>query len=217
MRFLVATALAVASPVTAQSISAEDEAEWANAGLAKIQPGPNRYFYSAYTGGCPAPTPQCREKAYLVAGDMVVAYETKGRYTRVEFVNVRGRSRSGWVESAGLAKVVIKPIGWVGSWRGTEQSIEIKPTRAAGQFQASGDATWGTGDPDRVARGGVHIGAFSGKIVPEDGRAIMVEEGDSNGCLVKLRLLGPYLLATDNGSCGGVNVRFYGALRKSGR
>jgi hypothetical protein len=212
--WLLALCIMMPQHVAAQAISAEDEAEWSGAKLAKILPGPNRYFYNAYADGCPVPTLKCRDKAYLVAGDMVVALETKGRFTRVEFVNAKGRSRSGWIENAGLG--MAPPIfgGWAGLWRGTEQSITIKPTRKTGLFRASGDATWGAGDPDRVARGGVHIGSFSGDIMPENGQAALSDDGDSNGCQIKLRLLGPYLLVTDNLQCGGMNVRFYGALRK---
>ena len=35
-----------------------------------------------------------------------------------------------------------------------------------------------------------------------------------DACTVTLRLLGPYLVASDNGGCGGMNVHFTGVYRR---
>jgi hypothetical protein len=166
---------------------------------------------------CPSPKPKCKLKAYVVAGDVLVAYEVAGHYSRVEFVSAKGRSYIGWLENEGLLAVPASPAVWTGSWQATEHTIAITTTRKSGQFRASGDATWGAGDPDRVARGGVNMGQFAGNFVPAKDRATVEESGDSNGCRVKLRLLGPYLVTSDNLNCGGHNVSFSGALRKTGR
>ena len=38
---------------------------------------------------------------------------------------------------------------------------------------------------------------------------------DDNDCVVELTLLGKFLVVTDNGNCGGMNVRFVNVYTKS--
>ncbi len=214
--FLCATlGLALAGPALAENEEALANLEQAR--LVQVRPGPSRYFYSAYETGCPAPKPKCRQKAYVVAGDLLVAYETVGAYTNVDYVSVKGRSFGGWIESGGLIAAQVPTSSWLGTWQGTEQSIVITPTRKSGQFRAHGTATWGAEDPDRVERGGVHTGSVDASFTPASGRATLTEGSGEYGCVVKLRLLGPYLATADNLNCGGLNVSFSGALRRAGR
>ena len=41
------------------------------------------------------------------------------------------------------------------------------------------------------------------------------EAGDDLDCRARMRLIGPYLLVADNGQCGGLNVSFSGAYRRT--
>jgi hypothetical protein len=219
---LGAICIVIAAPAAAQSLDDIDRDY-----LVQVRPGPKRYFYQDYDDGCPAVTAKCRRPAYVLPGDLLVASEEKGGLTNVEFVNARGTASWGWVEAAGLVRVPAPRAGaWLGNWSRTEADIEFKPGRRAGRLLVHGDATWGMSDPERVKRGGVNLGEFDGEIGVTGDRVIFVSGDvvvagappatgdDEYDCRVRLRLLGPYLLAKDNNHCGGNNVSFSGVYRK---
>lgn len=199
---------------------AHAEGRQATTPLMQVKPGAKPYFIAgAEIDGCPGLAAKCRRKAYLVAGDIVVAGDTKGPFTFVEFVSAAGRNSMGWIATSTLTgfKAAPQPLSaWLGRWSGTEEDITITPTRKQGLLHAEGNALWGTGDPERVKNGGVHMGEFKGDFTPANGTAEIVDS-DSADCRVTLTLLGPYLLTEDNNQCGGVNVSFNRALRKMGR
>jgi len=207
------------------ALPAQAQTRIEDAYLVQVQPGAKRYFYDEYEDGCPAVTAKCRHAAYVVAGDLLVASEAKRGFTNVRFVNARGRSSWGWIETAGLKRIAPPPPGtgaWLGDWRWAEAHIAIKGTRRAGRLAVHGEATWGSFDPERVKRGGINLGELDGAITVAGGR-VTAASGDvvlgplsdePGDCNVRLRLLGPYLLVEDNNGCGGHNVTFSGAYRK---
>ena len=199
-------------PVSAFADSIDPD--WARGTLVKVRTGSTRYFYSGSETGCPSLTAKCKRMAYLVPGDLIVAYQRQGPFTRVEYVNAAGRTTWGYLETAALEPARVKPAAWAGAWRGTEHSIRIFPTRVPGRFRVTGEATWGRSDPERVRNGGVNEGSFEGFITPGANGANLSEGDGELACRVKLRLLGPYLLVTDNLNCGGLNVSFRGVYRK---
>lgn len=195
--------------------------------------------------GCPSLRADCRDKAYVVAGDALVITATRAGLSCVAYADAKGGGRLGWMASAAITAfdAPTQPLAaWQGQWRAPEQRIDIGPAPRTGHLRVIGDATWGASDPERVARGGVNVGDIAGDVVPVDGRAgfaiggpdakgvavkgslgedvisIPYEAGGENDCRVALRLLGPYLLAKDNNLCGGMNVSFsgvYGRLSPS--
>jgi hypothetical protein len=221
MKCMLAALMLGALALPAQAQTTIDDAY-----LVQVQPGPKRYFYDEYEDGCPALTAKCRHAAYVVAGDLLVASEAKGAFTNVRFVNARGRASWGWIETAGLKRLDPPPPGpgaWLGDWRWAESDIEISATRRAGRLAVHGDATWGSFDPERVKRGGINTGEMEGAITVAGGR-ITAASGDvvlgplseaPGDCNVRLRMLGPYLVAQDNSGCGGHNVTFSGVYRKT--
>ncbi|ATY33189.1 hypothetical protein [Sphingomonas psychrotolerans] len=199
----------------------------ADAWLVQVKPGAKLYFFDDVEGAKPRPS-----RAYVVAGDMLVASGTSGGFTSVTFVTPTGRTRGGWLDSAGLVRIAAGK-NWQGVWKAWESEIEVAPGRIRGTLHIEGSATWGAHDPQRVAIGGVHVGEFAVDAQGSGDRiAFSVDEGAESGtmargfddapeetyrCRVQLRLLGPYLLARDNGVCGGANVSFTGTYRLSGR
>ncbi len=186
--------------------------------LVQVKPGPKRYFYLGDEArrGCPARLPACRRKAYVVPGDQLVATEARGPFTRVVHV-APGRTdpTQGWIESDALLPIAppaAKPGSWLGKWAAWDNKIEIKRGARPGTLRISGTALWGGRDPERVARGGVHVGEIDGD-APLRGETVVHDYRDT-GCEVRLKLLGPYLLAEDNGLCGGANVSFGGVYRR---
>jgi hypothetical protein len=189
--------------------------------LVQVAPGAKRYFYSGgEKRGCPAPAVACRRKAFVLPGDLLVATESKGGFTQVTYV-APGHSdpTKGWIETAGLsarATPVPRPQSWIGSWSSWDETIQIAAGKRRGTLKVSGSALWGGRDPERVARGGVHIGEIDGEVpAPRSDRLNYTDdETDADSCHVAMRLLGPYLLVEDNNRCGGANVSFAGVYRR---
>lgn len=169
---------------------------------------------------CPGPSPACRAAAYLMPGDVVLTLPGpfKG-YVCGWFVNGKGIATSGWLASAPLQPVTLRPedeAGWIGTWKRIEASIRIARGKD-GALAAEGEATFGAFDKARVARGAVNMGDFSGRL-RRTGDAAFVADDDvasfeaapKESCAVRMRRAGPYLLVEDNRACGGMNVSFSG-------
>jgi hypothetical protein len=197
----------------------------AEAWLVQVKPGAKLYFYDDVEGAKRRPG-----KAYVVAGDTLVATGTSGAFTAVTFVTAAGRTRGGWLDSAGLTRIAAGK-NWQGIWKAWESEIQLAPGRIHGTLHVEGSASWGAHDPERVARGAVHVGAFAVDAGTAGDRIAFSVDESADGttarpfndapeeeyrCRVQLRLLGPYLLAHDNNMCGGANVSFTGTYRLSG-
>jgi hypothetical protein len=161
--------------------------------------------------GRPCDRPACVQKAYVVAGDVVVTGHRVGGFVCVLYPNKLGGTE-GWLPAtalAPLAPVPLKPGDWSGVWlRDTDTSLTLRAAGAA--VAVKGDAVWyGLGD-------NVHTGEVNGRGVPRGDtlQALDVEDPDPEGCAPVLRRLGPYLVAFDRKRCGGVNVNFIGVFRR---
>jgi hypothetical protein len=178
--------------------------------------------------GCPSTAPECRDRAYLVPGDQVIVSQAQGDLACASYVNPKGLVRAGWLPRTALANAPdqtgTRLEDWVGRWRAPEQSLVIREATAAGTLKIQGEATFGALSPDWVNRGAVNTGSIEAVAKPEGSSlaftmgpnaTLPYDQGGETDCRVRLRLLGPFLLAEDNGSCGGLNVSFSGAYRKS--
>ncbi|WP_294536213.1 hypothetical protein [uncultured Rhodoblastus sp.] len=171
---------------------------------------------------CPSVEPGCRDKAFLVARDLVVIGRRLDEFVCADYWTAKS-ARSGWLPAIALApaKVSVNPADWSGDW--TRVEAEIKIINTGGVLKAQGSATYGALDPDRVKRGGVNLGEFSGPLVLADGQATFADKDvdpskpDSFGCRVRLALAGDSLFVQDNGQCGGANVSFTGLYRRAGK
>jgi hypothetical protein len=179
--------------------------------------------------GCPSAEVECRGKSYLVPGNRVVLSRTNGAFVCVDFADTRGVPRLGWVLASAVDHEPAAPVtlaDWFGVWTEVEAKITLKPSSKAGMLSISGDAIWGSLDPERVKAGAVHIGSIEGIAAPEgaalsfamgaNGATLPVDKGEEGDCKVWMRRLGPYLPVSDNNNCGGMNVSFSGLYKKSG-
>lgn len=100
----------------------------------------------------------------------------------------------------------LDPDFLVGQWRRDEASrIRIAGAGLAG-LRASGSGVW-------RGRGTINEGEFLADFRVGADTTATIRDG---GCAVTLERRGPYLLANDNGRCGGNNVRFVGIYIKRG-
>nr|WP_318284424.1 MULTISPECIES: hypothetical protein [unclassified Methylobacterium] len=177
--------------------------------------------------GCPDGIAECRERAYLVAGDPVILGERRGGYVCASYRGTKGNlARTGWLPAEAVANEATAPVAlddWLGTWTQAEGRIAVKRGDKPGTLSVTGDATWGMGDPERVKRGGVHLGEIAGTVTPAgDGASfamgesgtLPVAKGSADDCKVWLRRLGPWLVVEDNLACGGMNVTFRGVYRR---
>ncbi|MGO8740307.1 hypothetical protein [Rhodoblastus sp.] len=164
---------------------------------------------------CPSAAPQCQDKAFLVPGDLVVLGARQGDFVCAEYDNGKG-SRGGWlpVSALGPAPLENDPAAWLGAWKRVEADITIE--QAKDGLKASGEATYGSRNPERVKRGAVNFGSFSGPLALKDGQGRIVDDDPVSGCNLKLARADDFLFVRDNMQCGGMNVIFSGVYRRGG-
>lgn len=214
-RLMIATA-AVMAPMclSAQTYYSGDVALLDKYSAAKVI-APGKTYFVADSDKCPAATAACRTKAYVVAGDEILINDRRGDYITASFVNARGRLTSGWLPAQAVSAT---PRGaaadWLGGWRRDEAEITIDRATQPGWLKFSGNATWGTHDPARRAKGAINYGGFGGEAAPDGDRVTYTGQDAGDECKVTLRLLGSYMIAADNLQCGGLNVTFSGIYRR---
>lgn len=177
--------------------------------------------------GCPGADPACREKAFVVAGDAVILGAARPGYVCATYVGRSGAVRAGWLPASAVERApepAPGPTDWTGTWSAPEQTLAIRPGKAAGTLSVKGDATYGALDPDRVRRGAVNLGTVEGTTAPSGASlaftmgnkgTLPFAAGESGDCRIRLRLLPPFLLAEDNTNCGGMNVSFTTVYRRT--
>ena len=181
-------------------------------GLARVkgEKGARVYFHGEEEG-CPGPAAKCRQKAYLVPGDEVVTSRTFGDWVCAWYQPARGRETVGWLSAESLAAVAAAesaPLAsWLGTWGFYDNEVRLSRGPRADVLSVSGSATWVGVNP-----GNVHVGEVSGGGTPV-GNVLTLGE-DPEDCQATLRLVGPYLVVSDNKQCGGVNVTFDGVYRR---
>jgi hypothetical protein len=162
--------------------------------------------------GCPGTAAKCRQKAYLLAGDEVIVSRSFGDWRCAWYQPARGAETVGWLpaDRLGLSGPAAgAPLAaWLGAWAFYDNALRVTRGRTAGALRVEGDATWVGVNP-----GNVHVGEVSGEAAPA-GNTLTVGGGEDD-CRLTLRLIGSYLLASDNRQCGGLNVSFDGVYRKS--
>ena len=213
---VAALALGLAAPLCAQTYQ-EDDLARLDSTLAQVKPGMRADFETGnWRYGCQSEIEaRCRRKTYVIGGDIVLVGQSRGSKVRAAYTNGK-RMTLDWLPRAALVAIPTPATtlaSWRGSWsRDDESRIEIHPDKRPGRLKVAGETVWGSHDPERVKRGGVHLGDFSETAAPIGSRLSIADVDDI--CHVQLRLIGPYLVVVDNQQCGGANVSFSGVYRK---
>jgi len=108
-------------------------------------------------------------------GDEVLTGATDGPYVCALFKSQRGTETTGWLPRTALE--VVSPQAaparqWDGTWR-RDRDARITIKSDDDEVSVSGDAVWGSHDPQRVRRGGIHVGVLNGKGRPR-GRTLAI-------------------------------------------
>lgn len=168
------------------------------------------YFYGD-DDDCPKPDAKCRQKTYVVGGDALLVSRNFGDWACAWYTTAKGGDTVGWIPSKQLSITEVDtnpPLArWLGAWELYRDSLDIKRGAKAGRLRVEGHATWQGVNP-----GNVHVGEINAEAAPA-GNTLALDEGDGV-CKMTLRLIGDFLVADDNGDCGGVNVSFDGVYRR---
>lgn len=208
-------ALADEQPKVEQECLSYDSA-YENAPLfvVKSDLGAERAYLYKQTQLCPKDKPcGSRQKAYLVSGDVVFAGPLNRGFRCVYYGSSNGKIVAGFIPAENL-KAIAEDNGMsidflIGTWKYESNSIEIKAS-AAGKVSGDGQAYYQTAET-------VNEGSFSAQAPLAAGQKELVfkEGNDESSCVVKLHRRGPYLVASDNNNCGGLNVSFSGIYTKA--
>ena len=155
-----------------------------------------------------------RQKVYLIGGDAVFAGPPNRGFRCAYYGSSRGKIIAGFIPIENL-KPLAEDNGLsidfvIGKWNYENDSIEIKAA-GAGLVSGEGQASYKTAET-------VNEGSLSAQAPLTGGQKELVfkEGDDESSCVVKLHRRGPYLVASDNNYCGGLNVRFSGIYSKGG-
>lgn len=178
-------------------------------GVIKATKGERVYFYGD-DENCPNGK-NCRQKAYLIAGNEVIVSRKFGNWACSWYQPKKGSETVGWIS---LKHLEFTPSvqgieNYAGKWKFYDNDIEIKKTNNPKMFEIKGNAFWkGFGD-------NIHIGELDGKAFWNE-KVLLYSEDDKSqyACKVKLDLVWNYLIVSDNMNCGGANVTFSGVYRK---
>lgn len=171
--------------------------------------GEQIHFYNDEKG-CPnAYNPKCINKSYLIPDDEIIIAKVINNWACSWYQPKKGSATLGWLplEKITLSNAATNPTlnRWVGTWNYADNDIEIE-LGDDGELKVSGNAVW------KGVNDNVHIGEVNGSAKPKGNQLKIVE--DAEGCQVELKLIGNFLIATDNSKCGGLNVQFDGVYRK---
>jgi hypothetical protein len=208
-------ALADEQPKVEQECLSYDSA-YENAPLfvVKISSGDEHAWLYNQTQPCPKEKPcGSRQKAYLVSGDVVFAGPTNRGFRCAYYGRSNGKIVAGFILIENLKPLVedtsMSSDFVIGTWNYESDSIKIEAA-AAGKVSADGQASYQTAET-------VNEGSLSAQAPLAAGQKELVfkEGDDESSCVVKLHRRGPYLVASDNNNCGGLNVSFSGIYTRA--
>lgn len=187
------------------------ESESFSTGTVKGKRGTRSYFFNDDREDCPAGK-NCQARSYVVTGDEVIVNRIYNGFACSWFPGKNGGT-VGWLRADTLdmpeSLYDASPAAWSGEWNYAENSIKLVPERGSGWLRVTGNAFWkGLGD-------NIHIGELDGRAEAKNGILKYSDGDDEYDCKVTMRLLGSYLIVSDNQKCGGVNVTFSGVYLKT--
>jgi len=174
----------------------------------------NKVYFQTEAKTCPN-SGECkfRKKAYLVEGDHVFVSAEKAGFRCAYYGTSKGSIIAGFLPAYSLIDVKDDRVQMTenflkGKWISEVSDLNFIAGRM-GSLHLSGHAQWADGS-------NIHEGEISAD-AKVDGNVVFFREGpdEESDCTVRVARRGPYLILSDNGVCGGVNVRFSGIYIKS--
>ncbi|MDX8443308.1 hypothetical protein [Mesorhizobium australafricanum] len=189
----------------------------AKLGLAQIKPSKGTDLREA-EAPCPDANNRCKPEIHLKKNELVLTTgRVNGPYVCV-YVAGSYLDQGGYVKQTDIAPRPPLPLkAWKGKWREPFGSwIRLSVEGAA--LKAEGEAFYPSAHPSKKDfPGGPHMGDMPpGPSTPRNNVAVFAnpDDHDPEGCRVIVALDKATLIVSDNGNCGGMNVRFSGNYYK---
>lgn len=180
------------------------EQENLSLGLVQGQKDQKVHFFDD-SDGCPSKGAKCMRSAYLVPGDDVLVGKSTADWACVWYQG-RGNEFVSWMPKTNIAKLPAPPLhpvrDWVGVWSDGNATIRISPSGARDTLEVLSTLRWNGG----VSASGDLIANYGGTKAALNVYGPHASASDGV-CKIALTRIGKYLLADDNGDCGGMNVR----------
>ncbi len=145
------------------------------------------------------------------AGDSIQVTRVLNGWT-CGYVTSAGGAGPEWIRTDDVVPVTADPdpplSAWVGTWTGGEDIVHIHRSSKNGWLALDGTATWNGINSNQ------HFGNLRGEGRPTGNKLHYTEGRGEYACAVAMRLIGDYILASDNQNCGGLNARFQGVWRR---
>lgn len=164
--------------------------------------------------GCPD-RGDCKEKAYLIKNDVFLVAQEKENWV-CAWYNGKKREFVGWLPRQNLEQISVKIVNardFVGTWQpvnGSDNRILISLTKK-GAINIRGNAVW-YGGINSYGEQVVHVGQLASHGTLR-GNVLSWDSSD-DVCAGRMTLVNGSLIVTDNGECGGMNVRFDDVYRQ---
>ncbi len=188
------------------------EQEQLSLGVVQGKAGEKVHFFDDMDG-CPSKGSMCMRPAYLVPGDHILVGKRIADWACVRYER-RKRESVSWIPLKNVTLLPAPPLhpvrDWVGLWSNGLSTIRLSPAKTgAGQLQMASSLRWNGGvGPDGERR--MNHGGMTGSVDVQGAKATAAERD----CEVALTRIGDYLVADDNGNCGGLNVRHTGVYSR---
>jgi hypothetical protein len=160
---------------------------------------------------CPADTPACHKKSYLVTGDLVLTGKTQGAFTCISYQMKAQLWSTGWLPSAAMTPLAPmaapKLSDWLGTWDHPGGGVDI--TRGnGGKLHIEGLMLVPVGRA-------INNGDFKSDVTPQGDTIAFTDQGGyGDECHVRMQRVGPLLMVEDNDGCGGAGVTFSGLYHR---
>lgn len=158
----------------------------------------------------------CSQKDALKKGDKVLIAHASDRWSCVWYSGKHSEV-VGWIASQNIRALPERDTAmknWLGNWKsiGGVARIVIRQSEN-GQLTVTGTARW-VGGPGPTGERIIHFGDLSGTARPAGHQLRIGDPEAAYTCVASFRLLHDQLVVSDNGLCGGANVRFDAVYRK---
>lgn len=211
--------LALAVPVVARAECRDVDVLARGALAARVEREATIVHTDAARRGCPNPTRACETRTLARAGAVVLMGAAQGAYTCAMLV-LPEREVVGWLPTSRLVPLAPMVLNWDGRWVRQGALIDIGRTYGS-RLRIAGIVRPLNFSP---ARGAVApLGEIDAKVDPRGETisftmgttgTVPFEDGEPGQCRVWMARRGPYLVARDNGRCGGPVVSFSGLYRR---
>jgi hypothetical protein len=175
--------------------------------LATVNRVDKRAYFHEDSQGCPWQGRACPTRAYVIPGDTVILSKIRNGFA-CGFYPSPGGGTAGWLATRQLNLQPVDtrtdPARWLGQWS-SQGNPQVTFSMPFSRLAVSGKAYW-PGPAGTHAWPSINEGEIDG---PVELTGLTGDYGeDENLCTVRFSLLGDYLVARDNGNCGGANVSF---------